>query len=113
MRNPQFHARKPRKSAPVAAACEPVAPPPVLDDPIMYRPEVEIAVRKSATTNWRAERDGKFPAHHMHGGRAAWFRSQIARHLESLRERATGPGPAPARAIAARQRAAALRRAEV
>src|SRR5262249_27760552 len=85
-------------------------PPDVLDDPLMYLPEVERLTRKSATSIWRAERAGKFPLRHRHGGRVVWFRSQIVEHLKSLREAAVGPGPAPTKANEARRQAAQRRR---
>jgi predicted DNA-binding transcriptional regulator AlpA len=50
----------------------------VLDDPVMFTPEVVRVVRKSATTIWRDEKRDKFPRRHYEGKRAAWFKSQIA-----------------------------------
>jgi predicted DNA-binding transcriptional regulator AlpA len=82
----------------------------VLDDPLMFLPEVEKAVRRSGTTIWREESKGKFPRRHYHGRCAAWFTSQIAAYLESLRAKPCGIGPAPIKAIEARRRAARRRR---
>jgi predicted DNA-binding transcriptional regulator AlpA len=65
-----------------------VVPADVLDDPLMYWPEVKSIVRMDYSTVWRREKAGKFPPHVMHGGRAAWFQSQIRGHLESLRNSA-------------------------
>jgi predicted DNA-binding transcriptional regulator AlpA len=63
-------------------------PADVFDDPLMYWPEVQPIVRMVYSTVWRREKAGKFPPHVMHGGRAAWFRSQIRGHMESLRNTA-------------------------
>jgi predicted DNA-binding transcriptional regulator AlpA len=82
----------------------------VLDDPVMFLPEVEKAVRLSATTIWRKEGQGTFPPRSHQGRYAIWFTSQIAGYLESLRARPNGPGPAPAKANEARRQAAAQRR---
>jgi len=86
------------------------APPPVLNDPLMYLPEVEKAVRKSGTTIWRMEAVGKFPRRHKHGRNAVWFRSEIIAYLEAVRAETQAP-PAPEKANQARREAAAQRRA--
>ena len=39
----------------------------VLDDPLMFLPEVEKTVRRSGTTIWRDEKRGKFPRRHKQG----------------------------------------------
>jgi len=81
--------------------------PPVLDDPLMFLPEVEKATRLSAVTIWRHEKAGKFPHRHRHGYYVAWFRSQIVAYLESLRADPGGFAPAPVKANDARRRKAA------
>lgn len=103
--------RKPTAAKTIAEIANVTPLPDVLDDPLMYLPEVERLVRKSTTSIWRAERAGKFPPRHRHGGRVAWFRSQIVEYLESLRDSSDGPGPAPTKANEARRQAAAQRRA--
>jgi predicted DNA-binding transcriptional regulator AlpA len=66
-----------------------VIPADVLDDPLMLWPELQPIVRTCYSTIWRQEKAGKFPPHFMHGGRAAWFRSQIRGHFESKRASVT------------------------
>jgi predicted DNA-binding transcriptional regulator AlpA len=82
----------------------------VLEGPLMFLPEVEKATRRSGVTIWREEKKGKFPRRHYHGRYAAWFKSQIAAYLESLRAKPCGIGPAPIKANQARRRQAAERR---
>jgi predicted DNA-binding transcriptional regulator AlpA len=82
----------------------------VLDDPLMFLPEVEKTTRRSGTTIWRDEKRGKFPRRHKQGRFAVWFRSEIIGYLESLRAHPSGPGPAPIKANEARRRKAAGRR---
>jgi predicted DNA-binding transcriptional regulator AlpA len=84
----------------------------ILDDPVMFLPEVEKAVRLSATTIWRKEGQGMFPPRGHQGRYAIWFTSQIAAYLESLRAHPNGPGPAPAKANEARRQSAARRRGD-
>ena len=69
----------------------------VLDDPVMFLPEVVRIVRQSPTTIWRQEKQGKFPPRHYDGRYAAWFRSQIAAHQELLRANASGSARAPSK----------------
>jgi predicted DNA-binding transcriptional regulator AlpA len=59
--------------------------PDVLDDPVMFWRDVQPIVRQCYSTIWRQEQDGKFPRHFMHGGRVAWFKSQIRGHFEAKR----------------------------
>jgi predicted DNA-binding transcriptional regulator AlpA len=82
----------------------------VLDDPLMFLPEVEKTTRRSGTTIWRDEKQGKFPRRHKQGRYAVWFKSEIVAYLESLRAHASGPGPAPKKANEARRQAARRRR---
>jgi predicted DNA-binding transcriptional regulator AlpA len=83
----------------------------VLDDPVMFLPEVVRIVRQSPTTIWRQEKRGKFPPRHYDGRCAAWFRSQIAAHQESLRANPSGIRPGPIKANEARRRSARRLRA--
>jgi predicted DNA-binding transcriptional regulator AlpA len=76
----------------------------VLDDPVMFLPEVVRATRLSPTTIWRKEKRGEFPPRHYNGRHASWFRSQIAEHMEALRTKPSGIGPAPVKANEARRR---------
>jgi predicted DNA-binding transcriptional regulator AlpA len=82
----------------------------VLDDPLMFLPEVEKTTRRSGTTIWRDEKRGKFPRRHKQGRYSVWFRSEIIAYLESLRASPSGPGPAPKKANDARRQQAAGRR---
>jgi predicted DNA-binding transcriptional regulator AlpA len=82
----------------------------VLEDPVLFLPEVVRITRLCSTTIWRKERQGKFPPRHYDGRCAAWFRSQIAAHMEVLRQKPSGIGPAPFKANEARRRQAAGRR---
>jgi predicted DNA-binding transcriptional regulator AlpA len=84
----------------------------VLDDPVMFLPEVEKLTRLYATTIWRRERAGKFPTRRKQGHYCVWFRSQIIAYLEALRADASGPVPATANAKEARRRGAQRRRAQ-
>jgi predicted DNA-binding transcriptional regulator AlpA len=81
-------------------------PADVLDDPLMFLPEVEKATRLSAVTIWRHEKAGKFPRRHRRGSHVVWFKSQIVAYLESLRSSPGGFAPAPVKANEARRRAA-------
>jgi predicted DNA-binding transcriptional regulator AlpA len=82
----------------------------LLNDPLMFLPEVEVAVGMTSTTIWRHEKQRKFPPRIKVGGRNAWFRSQIEAYLESLRD-GGGIGPAPTAANEARRLNAQRRRA--
>jgi predicted DNA-binding transcriptional regulator AlpA len=81
----------------------------VLNDPVLFLPDVERLTRLSATTIWRRERDGNFPPRRKQGKFAVWFLSEIIDYLELLRADKSGPAPAPAKANQARRDAARRR----
>jgi len=71
-----------RKANPVSAGLN------GLPDRVMLRPEVELAVGRKKSWIYDAVKRGEFPAPFSLGGsRVAWWLSDIAAYLESLKRK--------------------------